>query len=190
MTEFTMKDSGKREHFDSGAVRDTRDGKGRFDLVSFLALDRYAKVLERGAAKYAARNWESGMPISRCVDSAMRHLGQFMLGQSDEDHLGQAAWNLMSALHFDEGIKRGIYPTELDDRPRYKQVPQQPDDHEADVDQHHHKQPIERLADAILDQEVETGFQVAEKCPDCRSYRRTRNNFGVVRCWICNRIFP
>jgi hypothetical protein len=119
---YTTKDSGKREGFGTGAVRDVRSGKGRYDLMSFLALHRIAGVYERGAAKYDDRNWEQGIPISRNIDSALRHVSQYMLGEDDEDHLAQAAWNLIAALHFDEGIKRELYPRELDDRPRYPVV--------------------------------------------------------------------
>lgn len=119
MSDYITKDTGKRESFDSGAVRDVRQGKGRYDLISFLALSRIAGVYERGAAKYDDRNWEKGMPIGRTLDSALRHIGQYITGEDDEDHLAQAAWNLIAALHFDEGIKRGYYEAELDDRPIY-----------------------------------------------------------------------
>jgi hypothetical protein len=119
LSDYVTKDSGQRESFGTGAVRDLRGGKGRYDLLSFLALDRIAGVYERGAAKYSDRNWEQGIPVSRNIDSALRHISQFMLGLEDEDHLAQAAWNLMAALHFHEGIKRGWYSEGLDDRPRY-----------------------------------------------------------------------
>jgi hypothetical protein len=121
--DYVTKDSGARESFESGAVRDTRADKGRYDLISWLALHRIAGVYERGALKYEDRNWEAGMPIGRCIDSALRHIGQYMLSELDEDHLGQAAWNLIAALHFDEGILRGFYPEELDDRPQYRGFP-------------------------------------------------------------------
>jgi Domain of unknown function (DUF5664) len=117
--EYVTKDSGEREQYDSGAVRDVRQGKGRYDLISFLALHRIAGVYERGATKYDDRNWEKGMPIGRTLDSALRHIGQYSLREDDEDHLAQAAWNLIAALHFDEGIKRGVYDPALDDRPVY-----------------------------------------------------------------------
>lgn len=123
LTSYVTKDSGQREDFESGAVRDLREGKGRYDLISFLALHRIAGVYERGANKYDDRNWEKGMPIGRVLDSALRHIGQYLVGEADEDHLGQAAWNLVAALHFDEGIKRGFYPKELDDRPQYQRQP-------------------------------------------------------------------
>ncbi len=111
---FITTDSGQRENFDSGMVRDTREGKGRYDLISPFALKRIADVYERGAKKYEDRNWEKGAPFGRFLDSAMRHIQQYMMGESDEDHLGQAAWNLMAVMHLE-----ATHP-ELDDRPDYK----------------------------------------------------------------------
>ena len=108
---FEMKDSGQREHFNTGAVRDVREGKGRYDLITPYGLRRLAVVYERGAKKYADRNWEKGMPHCRYADSAMRHLQQWLQGDSDEDHLAHAAWNLFAIMHMQE-----IHP-ELDDRP-------------------------------------------------------------------------
>jgi len=99
---FILKDSGKREKYDTGAVRDIREDKGRFDLITPFALLRLARVYEKGAIKYSERNWEQGIKISRCLDSAERHINQYKMGMTDEDHLAQAAWNLFSAMHFEE----------------------------------------------------------------------------------------
>jgi hypothetical protein len=102
MSGYITKDSGNRESYEDGAVRDVRSGKGRYDLLSPIFIARLAGVLERGAAKYADRNWEKGIPMSRCADSALRHMFQYLGGARDEDHLAQAAWNLMAMIHFEE----------------------------------------------------------------------------------------
>lgn len=116
---YITKDSGKREKHKTGAVRDIRSGKGRYDLISPLAVNRVAGVYERGSIKYNDRNWEKGMPIGRYLDSALRHTFQYIEGKRDEDHLAQACWNLMSAIHTEEMIDRGIYPKEYYDMPDY-----------------------------------------------------------------------
>lgn len=120
---FVTKDSGKREKHQTGAVRDTREGKGRYDLMSIFALKRYAEIMERGAAKYSNRNWEKGMPISRFLDSALRHIFQHLEGLKDEDHIGQAMWNLAGIIHMEELIERGLLPQHLNDLPDYKGKP-------------------------------------------------------------------
>jgi hypothetical protein len=112
-SDFTVKDSGKREEFPSGMVRDVRDDKGRYDLITPFGLKRLALIYERGARKYAARNWEKGAPFSRFIDSALRHIEQFKAGMKDEDHLAHAAWNLMAVMHLQQTMP------ELDDMPHY-----------------------------------------------------------------------
>ena len=49
-----------------------------------------------GAAKYAERNWENGMPFTRCVASLKRHLMKFQQGKRDEDHLAAIMFNAMA----------------------------------------------------------------------------------------------
>ena len=112
--DYELKDSGKREGFKSGAVRDSREGKGRYDLITPLGLKRLAIVMEKGAKKYEARNWEKGMEFSRLLDSAQRHLEQFKMGLTDEDHLAHAAFNIFAIQHFQE-----LGRTDLDDLPHY-----------------------------------------------------------------------
>ena len=117
--EFQLADSGEREQHATGAVRDTRAGKGRFDLISPVAKRRLAQWYEKGAMKYTDRNWEKGMPLSRFLDSAMRHLNDYaMVAQYRrdgiplenlppdvnpyEDHLSAAMWNIAAIIHFEE----------------------------------------------------------------------------------------
>jgi len=114
-----LKDSGKRQEFTTGAVRDLGEGKGRYDLISPLALKRLALVHEKGAIKYGDHNWEKGIPIKRCLESGIRHAYQYLEGLRDEDHLAQAMWNFAAAIHIEEMIKRGRLPGELDDLPDY-----------------------------------------------------------------------
>jgi hypothetical protein len=114
---FVVKDSGKRQEFETGSKRDTRDGKGRYDLVSTIALRRLALVYENGAKKYGDRNWEKGQPLMRYVDSAKRHLECLVAGEPTEDHAAQVAWNMFSYIHTLALIDAGRLPCELDDRP-------------------------------------------------------------------------
>lgn len=104
---FVTKDSGRRVEFRSGMVRDTDDGKPRFDLlvaegVPFDAqfLTRCAALMARGAAKYSGRNWEranSRAEWERMRASAFRHFVQWMAGDRDEDHAAAVVFNLLAA---------------------------------------------------------------------------------------------
>jgi hypothetical protein len=111
----TVKDSGERQEFSTGSVRDTRTGKGRFDLVPTLPLRRLAKHYENGAIKYGDRNWEKGQPLSRYLDSAFRHLICVLEGQTDEDHVSAVSWNMFAYLTTLDKINKGQLPAELDD---------------------------------------------------------------------------
>lgn len=112
-----IKDSGNRSVFSTGAQRDLGEGKGRLDLLPFRALIEVAKIFEEGAIKYKERNWERGLPLSRFVDSALRHLAKYMQGWKDEPHLAQASWNLLCLIETQMRIEEGILPNELNDLP-------------------------------------------------------------------------
>ena len=110
-----VKDSGKRQEFDTGSKRDTRDGKGRFDLIPPYALTRLARHYENGATKYGDRNWEKGQPLARYLDSMIRHAYKFLGGSREEDHLAAVAWNALAYIETEYRIERGILPADLDD---------------------------------------------------------------------------
>jgi hypothetical protein len=115
MHDYTLHDSGERQQFATGAVRDRQTGKGRFDLLPPLAMIRLARHFEKGAAKYGDRNWERGIPLSRFLDSALRHLFSYMSGRDDEDHLVAAAWNLLAAMETEERAEAERLPLDLVD---------------------------------------------------------------------------
>ena len=112
-----LKDSGEREHFDTGAVREPNLGRGRYDLISPIALRALAIHYEKGATKYSERNWEKGLPLSRHLNSALRHLQDFLDGDRSEDHLSACAWNCFCITHIQQKIKTGELPQSLNDLP-------------------------------------------------------------------------
>lgn len=109
----------KKTKYSTGATRNDATGKGRFDLLPPDALRLLAIHFEHGAKMHAPRNWEMGIPTSRYVDSALRHLNQWLEGKTDEPHLTAFAWNAICLLATFDRIKRGTLPKELDDLPRY-----------------------------------------------------------------------
>ena len=117
-----LKDSGARSEFSTGAVRDLQVGKGRMDLLPIRALMSVADIMERGACKYDARNWEKGIPLSRFVDSGLRHLFKWLIGCRDEPHLAQTCWNFLCLLDTQLRIEEGVLPTTLNDLPCNQEV--------------------------------------------------------------------
>lgn len=115
----TLKDSGERQQFDTGAKRDTQSGKGRYDLLPSTAIFAVARVFEEGAKKYGCRNFEKGIPLSRFIDSGLRHIFKHLEGHRDEAHMAQAAWNLLAYIHVATMIERGVLPETLNDLPNH-----------------------------------------------------------------------
>jgi len=118
MDKFKVSDDGKTRSFATGAVRESGQLKGRFDLLSPVAQMRLAKWTQQGAQKYTDRNWEKGMPWSVFIDCALRHINAYLAikmmqreGKQesipytplnlDEDHLAAAAWNLCALMQME-----------------------------------------------------------------------------------------
>jgi hypothetical protein len=103
---FTIKDSGERQQFDSGMVRDVTDDK----IDYTLALDgpmfkRLAIHLTKGAQKYAKRNWMKARgqaELDRFKESATRHFMQWLNGDTDEDHAAAVLFNINGAEYVKE----------------------------------------------------------------------------------------
>lgn len=107
---FTTKDSGKREEFSSGMVRDTQDDKPRYDLLDRAFLKRWAELMGRGAKKYGEENWRKATgagELARFRASAIRHLFQWLENDESEDHAAAVAFNLAGAEMVKEKMKKG-----------------------------------------------------------------------------------
>lgn len=110
--EFVTKDSGERTEFPSGMVRDKSDGKIDYTFVlTGPMLDRWAKLLMRGAEKYDRDNWtraEGQEELDRFRQSAFRHLVQWLRGDVDEDHAAAVMFNLNGAEYVKEKMDRAV----------------------------------------------------------------------------------
>ncbi len=99
--DFATKDSGERETFGSGAVRDTQANKPRYDLIPPRGLKRVAELFARGASKYSDHNWRKGMPSSRFMASLLRHVEAYRRGERDEDHIAAVIFNALALIEFE-----------------------------------------------------------------------------------------
>ena len=104
MTDFDVKDSGEREEYESGMVRDAETGKVDYTYtLPGPMLDRWANHLMKGAEKYERDNWllgESDEEYHRARRSAARHMIQWLRGETDEDHAAAVFFNLNAAEYF------------------------------------------------------------------------------------------
>lgn len=101
MNDFAIKDSGQRQQFDGGMVRDVTDGKTDYSLVlDGPMFDRWAAHMTKGAAKYSKRNWmlaAGDAERERFKESALRHFLQWYRGETDEDHAAAVLFNINGA---------------------------------------------------------------------------------------------
>lgn len=117
------------EVLDTGCVRQKTAGRGCYELMSPFVLKRDAELFEWGAKNRGHRNWEKGMPFSRCIQSIYRHLVKYLMREPDDDHddnLAAIRFWAGALMHYGEMIRRGALPTTLDDLPFYS--PQVADD--------------------------------------------------------------
>lgn len=100
---FIIKDSGKREEFKGGMVRDTQENKvDWWRILIGPMMERYAIHLTKGNQKYpdvnpGIPNWTMAAGVEereRFKQSAMRHFVQWMRGDQDEDHAAAIFFNV------------------------------------------------------------------------------------------------
>jgi hypothetical protein len=103
--------------FETGAQRNPAAGKGRCDLLPVSALLAVSKLYESGARKFGENNWQQGMPQNVFLDSGIRHALQYVRGDTDEDHLVAAVWNLLCALDQRERFAAGTLDPALNTVP-------------------------------------------------------------------------
>lgn len=123
MSSFETKDSGKREQFSSGMVRDTTEGKSDPSLVlDGPMFTRWVALLDRGAQKYAKRNWTKASgeaEYNRFRESAFRHFLQWMNDERDEDHAAAVIFNINGAEYVREKLElgniKGLMKQEVED---------------------------------------------------------------------------
>lgn len=97
---FITKDSGKRQAFKGGMVRDISQDKDRYDLIPIFMLKRWGALMQRGAIKYGERNWEKAETVealNRFKESALRHMFQWLEGDLTEDHASAVMFNIAGA---------------------------------------------------------------------------------------------
>jgi len=119
---FVVKDSGVREEYANGFVRDTEDGKPDlteslrllyarpdlaalisrpgFDLLPVEGLERWSDHMFKGAQKYGRDNWRQARGLvakTRFLRSLVRHVAQYITGDRSEDHAAAVCFNVWAA---------------------------------------------------------------------------------------------
>ena len=113
---FVIKDSGERERFYSGMVRDVGGDKPRFfRCIAGPMLRRWAEHLHKGNKKYpevspGVANWtlaKGEQELQRFKESAFDHMIAWLEGKEDEDHGAAVFFNINGAEYVKEVMKDG-----------------------------------------------------------------------------------
>lgn len=96
-------------------VRDVSTGKLDWTILPWIVLKRDVELYMRGAKKYARDNWKKGQPFSRAFESLVRHMFDYWMGDRSEDHLAAIRFNAACLIYYEEMIKQGKLPSNLDD---------------------------------------------------------------------------
>ena len=106
------------QQFPGGGQRESQAGRPRFDLLITLNtpyeqqfLTRLARHMAKSLEKYPERNWEQFTDleaVQRAESAAMRHIMQWMSGDSSEDHAAAVVFNLMAAEHAKQQMERKV----------------------------------------------------------------------------------
>ena len=82
-------------------------GKADWSLMPWEAVEEINKVLEFGAKKYAAHNWQQGegFKYTRVLNSLLRHVFAYMRGEDSDpesglSHMAHAGCNVLFILYY------------------------------------------------------------------------------------------
>lgn len=83
------------------------DSKPPMELISPIALEQLARVLEFGAKKYEPYNWAKGIRYTRILGGILRHVFAYIRGESIDpetglSHIAHAMTGCMFILHYEK----------------------------------------------------------------------------------------
>lgn len=95
-------DSPHAAQFNPPVIVNAKGGKqhkvyGRYNLVSPLAMERVANILENGSINYGPWNWHKIDSMDH-INHAIAHIFKYIQGDESEDHLGNAFCRMMFAV--------------------------------------------------------------------------------------------
>jgi hypothetical protein len=106
MKDYKVQDSGKRQDFETGAVRDTNEGKGRFDLISPVGM--------RLLAEDYNYKWQDGsFSTSALLNETLFDVNLYMEGFRDVNYLTRAAGRCMASAHIECMAFNGLMDKKL-----------------------------------------------------------------------------
>lgn len=93
--------------FDTGAIRDSQEGKEDYiETIAWAAMKRYAQYMTEKKKKYGTGNFKKGIPISNYEQSLLRHIQKYLENkyeggtiEATEDHLSAMVFNIFGIMY-------------------------------------------------------------------------------------------
>lgn len=114
--------SGDFRKFETGAVRSPDNVDVPMSYIPPEALRAFARRFAIGLQKYPEHNWLKGFPIMILLDHAIAHIEKYIAGDTSDEHLAGAIWNIGVAIH------QNKYRPDLDNRPPYAEFDKRTDE--------------------------------------------------------------
>ena len=91
-------------------------GNGRFDLLPPGAERRVARVYERDAQQFGARDWERGdVPLSEFLNIARHAIARLHEGDTSDDWPARIVWAMYGFMTIQAKVAAGHLPAQLAD---------------------------------------------------------------------------
>lgn len=101
----------KSRVFDTGAKRDSNDGKPFIHNLLGYTRQRFGYHMAIGARNYGDGNWLKGLPTACYLESVDRHLASYMEGDRSEDHLSAIMFGIQGCMinEKNDGLEANYY---------------------------------------------------------------------------------
>ena len=105
----------KSRVFESGAKRDTSNGKPNVHDLQGYKMLRFGYNMELGEQNYGESNYLKGIPDNAAKESLARHYAKYITGMVDEDHLSAMLFNIQLLMLNEQskGITTNHYYNQL-----------------------------------------------------------------------------
>ena len=110
--DFTIVETPTKTEFPTGAHRSSDEGKPKLASLPWDMFPRLAFHYEKGAKIYGDNNWRKGMLSSHVLNSLMRHVQQYRVGDREEDHLSAIIFNAFCLMYNEKNFGKEVHDLE------------------------------------------------------------------------------
>lgn len=111
-SQYTVVETPTKTEFPTGAHRSSDEDKPKLASLPWDMFPRLSFHYEKGAKIYGDNNWRKGMLSSHVLNSLMRHVQQYRVGDRKEDHLSAIIFNAFCLMFNEENFDKEVHDLE------------------------------------------------------------------------------